>query len=171
MSWEGSLSAENLIWGRRSATSFSVVRFSFFFYVSKSSIVPGLISWAKKLKISETFLSSQEFSGYHQCFQCSAQPSLMGRGWMNRWERLSNICVLPSGNKELKGPPLRGKTKGHAVIKWHQKSPMLRWSSKMNHRLQWSKVSNEWVVWEKGSWREWGWRRGNGDFSFCDSGS
>lgn len=41
----------------------------------------------------------------------------------------------------------------------------------MNHRLQWSKVRNDWVIWEKGSWREWGWRRGNGDFSFYDSGS
>lgn len=37
---------------------------------------------------------------------------------------------------------LRTGISDHTLIKWHQKSRMLRWSSRMHHRLQWLKVRN-----------------------------
>lgn len=146
MSWKGSLSAENLIWGR-SATSFSIVRFSFFFYVSKSSIVPGLISWAKKLKMSvEHFWAPRNSQVITSASSVQHRLLWWAEGeWTDGKGSVTYLCrfhlLWKQGAKRTTFYVVK-LSQGHSVIKWHQKLPTLRWSSKMNYRLQWSKVRN-----------------------------
>lgn len=136
----------------------------------------GLISRAKNLKIcSEHFWAPRNPQFITSV--SSVQHSLL---WQTEGERADGkgsvtYCCLSLEPGTSKPHLLRGKTKDKGqwspYDKWHQKSPMLRWSSRMHHQLQWSKVRNGWVIQGKGTWRERGWRTGKRDFSFCDSGS